>query len=178
MDFICRDRKHADLATSFLTRGVLQKWHRRAHRPQLYSNTRYWKKDRKSPRNIALYGDRKSKTGLGSCSHFELRFTGAAACKRAGVGELLDLIAGIDPLKLLNRQARISCIDPKRLDRAIDRIARCNLRHDQRRRRRPIFQLELKVMNTRECRIRTRSSKAWGCGNSKFGRLQCHQEMK
>src|SRR5205814_10085226 len=121
------------LATAFLRRGLVQKWRRRDHRAQPYLNSVYWKRDRKAARNIGLYGDRQSKTGLGSCSHCELRFTGAKACKRVGLGELRDLIRGVDAMELLNRQARIIFIDPKRLDVAIDRIARANLRLDQRR---------------------------------------------
>jgi hypothetical protein len=135
-DFITPDRQQADLATTFLTRGLVQKWRRRDHRSQPYLNSLYWKRDRKAARNIGLYGDRQSKTGLGSCSHLELRFTGSKACKRAGLGELRNLIRGVDPMKLLNRQARLVFIDPKRLDVAVDRIARANLRLDQRRSRR------------------------------------------
>jgi hypothetical protein len=95
IDFITQNRQQADLATAFLTRGLVQRWRRRDHRSQPYLNSRYWKRDRKAPRNIGLYGDRASKTGLGSCSHLELRFTGAKACKRAGQGELRDLIRGV-----------------------------------------------------------------------------------
>jgi hypothetical protein len=134
VDFLCADRRQAHLATEFLTRGVVQKWRRHNHSSHLEANTRYWKRDRRAPRNIALYGDRLSKTGLGACCHFELRFVGAAACNRAGLCELRDLMRGINVMALLNRQARITFIDQKRLDRVVENIALNNQRLTQRRR--------------------------------------------
>jgi hypothetical protein len=120
VDFLCPDRRHAQLATEYLTRGLVQKWRRRDRRSYLEPNTRYWKQDRKDARNIALYGHRVSKTGLGPCSHLEFRFTGASACKRVGLGDLASLIAGVDVMALLMRQAKIGFIDPNRLDRALE----------------------------------------------------------
>ena len=43
------------------------------------------KQTRRAARNIALYADQPSRTDLGPCSHFEMRFFGAKACRRAGV---------------------------------------------------------------------------------------------
>ena len=134
IDFLCPDPAQADLATAFLTRGVVQKWRRRNHRSLLKANTRYWRWNRKARRNIALYGDRPSKASLGACSHFEMRFTGAAACKRAGFGELSSLTRGVDAMALLKHQANIAFIDEKRLDRALESLARRRLRETQRRR--------------------------------------------
>jgi hypothetical protein len=53
-----------------------------------------------------------------------MRFTGAAACRRAGIGNLDDLVRGVDAMTFLRHQARIMIIDPKPLDRAIEAIAR------------------------------------------------------
>jgi hypothetical protein len=131
VDFICPDQGQAKLAAAFLGRAAVQKWHRRNHCSHREKNTHYFRQER-STRNIAIYGDRESKTGEGPCCHLEMRFTGAAACKRAGL-DLNSLLDGPDVLRLLNGQARIAPIDSKRLDRAIERKARRWLRGTQRR---------------------------------------------
>jgi len=134
VDFRCADAQQTRLATEFLTRGVVQKWRRPDHRSHLEENTRYWKRDGKAPRNIALYGDRPSKIGLGLGPHFEMRFTGAAACKRAGLADLRLLSRGVSAENLLERQAWIAFIDPEQLDRVLESVARKGLRATQRRR--------------------------------------------
>jgi hypothetical protein len=58
-----------------------------------------------------------------------MRFTGAEACKRAGLGKLEELARGIDAMMLLRHQARIMVVDPKRLDRAIEAIAQRTVRN-------------------------------------------------
>ena len=131
VDFICADQGHAKGAAEFLERAAVQKWHRRNHHSHREKNTHYWRQKR-STRNIAVYGDRKSKTGEGPCCHVEMRFTGADACRRAGL-DLKHLLEGPDVLGLLNSQARIAPIDPTKLDRAIARKARSCLRRTQRR---------------------------------------------
>jgi hypothetical protein len=113
VDFICPDQEQAELAAAFLGRAVLQKWHRREHSSHRERNTRYCRRGR-STRNIAVYGDRESKTGEGPCCHVEMRFTSADACERAGL-DLNNLLDGLDVLGLLNSQARIAPIDPKNL---------------------------------------------------------------
>jgi hypothetical protein len=134
IDFLCPDPAQADLATAFLRRGVVQKWRRRHQLSHSEANTTYWSVNRKARRNIALYGDRLSKTGFGACSHFEMRFTGAAACKRAGLGDLSSLMRGIDAMALLKHQTRLAFIDKKGLDRAVEKLARGKLRRTQGRR--------------------------------------------
>jgi hypothetical protein len=133
VDFLCPSSREAALATAYLTRGVVQKWRRRNQQSHLELNTQYWKWSRKASRNIALYGHRRSKPGLEPCSHFEMRFTGAAACKRAKLHDLRNLMQGIDATALLKRQSKIAFIDPKSLDRALERLARKGLRKNQRR---------------------------------------------
>lgn len=132
VDFLTPDSRQAQCAADFLTRGVLLKWRGKNHRSHLEPNTAYWNVDRKAKRNIAEYGDRQSKTGLGACCHFEMRFTSADACKRAAVGDLSSLINGVHTMALLNHQARIMVINAKRLDRAIEEFARQNLRRRSR----------------------------------------------
>jgi hypothetical protein len=127
VDFLCPEDGEASHMTEFLTRHVVQKWRRRGQQSCIEENTRYWN-PRKKRRNIALYGDKPSKTRLGPCCHFELRFTTAEGCKRVGLGDLPSIIGGIDPIALLKHQTKICFIDPKRLDRAIERIARANVR--------------------------------------------------
>ncbi len=132
VDLICPDQGQAKHAAAFLGRAIVQKWHRRNHFSHRERNTHYWRRGR-STRNIAVYGDRQSKTGEGPCCHVEMRFTGAAACKRAGLDDLNHLLVGPDVFHLLHRQARLAPIDPKRLDSAIERKARRCLRGTQRR---------------------------------------------
>jgi hypothetical protein len=144
-DFLCLNKHQAVLATEFLTRGLLLKWRGRYHRSHLEPNTRYWNRDKKAVRNIALYGHRQSKTGKGECAHFEMRFTGAEACKRAGVGKLEELARGIDAMRLLRHQARIMVIDPKRLDRAIGRIAQRTVRNRKWHRSATVSEIKLRV---------------------------------
>jgi len=135
IDFLCPDPAQADLATAYLRRGVVQKWRRRNQNQlsHVEANTMYWSRNRKARRNIALYGDRPSKAGLGACSHFEMRFTAAAACKRAGLGDLDSLIRGVNAMALLKHQAKLAFIDEKWLDRALEKSARRKLRRTQRR---------------------------------------------
>jgi hypothetical protein len=131
VDFICPDQEQAKLAATFLGRAAVQKWHRRNHRSHREKHTDYWRRGR-STRNIAVYGDRESKTGEGPCCHVEMRFTGAAACRSAGL-DLNRLLDGPDVFRLLDSQARIAPIDRKKLDRAIERKARRCLPRTQRR---------------------------------------------
>ena len=131
VDFICPDQEQAKLAALFLGRAAVQKWHRREHSSHRERNTHYLRRGG-STRNIAVYGDRNSKTGEGPCCHVEMRFTGADACRRAGL-DLNKLLDGPDVLRLLDGQARIAPIDPKKLDRAIETKARGCLRGTQRR---------------------------------------------
>jgi hypothetical protein len=133
VDFLCPTSREAGLATAFLTRGVVQNWRRRVHQTHVEVNTQYWKWNRKAPRNIALYGHRQSKTGTGHCSHFEMRFTGAAACKRVDLNDLRKLVGGVDAMALLKHQTKIAFLDPTRLDRALEKLARRNLPKSQRR---------------------------------------------
>ena len=128
VDFLCADIDNAKRATEFLQCAVVQKWRRSDHCFSLEANCRYWKRDGKAPRNIALYGDRLSKPESADCAHLELRFTSAAACKRAGLGDLKNLTCGVDAMALLKRQTRLALIDEKRLDRAIEKISRRTVR--------------------------------------------------
>jgi hypothetical protein len=134
VDFLCLTAWEAGLATAYLKRGVVQKWRRRAQQTHVEINTQYWKWNRKAPRNIALYGHRPSKTGKEHCSHFEMRFTGAPACKRVGLNDLSKLMGGVDAMALLERQSKIAFIDLKRLDRAVESLARKKLPKSQRQR--------------------------------------------
>jgi hypothetical protein len=124
VDFACVDRRQSALATEFLRRHAVQKWRRRGRESRLVENTAYWSTEKAARRNIALYGDRESKTGLGACCHFEMRFKGAGACKRAGVSELGDLIGGLHIMPLLERQTKLASIDPKRLNSKVEKRVR------------------------------------------------------
>ena len=128
-DFLVAIAQQAPLATSYLRRGLLLKWRGLEQLSSQYGNTNYGKHDPRSPRNYALYGDKPSKVrGAGACAHLELRFTGAAACKRAGVGYFTNLIQGVDVMALLERQAKIAFIDQSRLQRGLEIFARNTVR--------------------------------------------------
>lgn len=122
VDFICRDDAQAELAKRFLTRYTLQKWHG-LRRSNAHKNTHYWSPKAGDSRNIALYADRPSRTGDGSCAHLEFRFMRAKACRRAGIGELRQLVQGIDTMELLNRQARLVKIGAQSFHRKAERLA-------------------------------------------------------
>ena len=141
LDFLC-SASDAERLTEFLKRGVVQKWGRRDRRSQVVVTTQYWHSAKWVPRNIALYGDRLSKSRLGPCAHLELRFTGAAACKRAGVENLETLIEGVDAAKMLQQQTRIAFIDEKKLDRILEGIARRELRAGHHSRQTTIDQIK------------------------------------
>jgi hypothetical protein len=126
-DFLLPDLLQASKAKDFLMRSLRLKW-RRCQPLGSELNTDYWREDPKSSRNIALYCDKPSRTDRGPCCHLEFRFTGAAACRRAGLGNLQALSCGsIDPFILLNREAKITTVDCARLDQAIERLARRKL---------------------------------------------------
>jgi len=127
VDFLC-SASDAERLIEFLKRGLVQKWGRRDSRFQAVATTHYWHHARRAPRNLTLYSDRPSKTGLGPCAHLELRFTGAAACKRAGVENLKTLMRGVDMVKMLQHQTRIAFIDENKLDRIVAGIAKRELR--------------------------------------------------
>jgi hypothetical protein len=126
-DFLCQNANDASLATEYLTRNSLLKW-RRGEQLRMEVDTRYWNRNDKSRRNVALYGDRLSKTGRGHCSHFELRFTSASACKRVQLGTFSQLLGTIDASALLERHTKLMLVDAKLLDRALDRLAEKNRR--------------------------------------------------
>jgi hypothetical protein len=135
VDFLCSTTQEAEKTTRYLDRGCVQKWRRKGLESRLAISTRYWNHGR-ARRNIALYGDRLSKPHVVPCAHLELRFTGAEACKAAKLGDLQSIDAGVDVLSLLRRQAKVAFIDPKRLERAIEKMARNTVFKNARHRRR------------------------------------------
>ena len=122
-DFLVADEQQALNAQVYFDRHLQQKWRRRQDCWSEH-NSLYWRIDRKAPRNIALYSDRPSKTGSDHCCHLELKFTGADACRRAGLSSLRQLSSGIDAFSILARNSKVSTVDAGRLDRAIERAAR------------------------------------------------------
>jgi hypothetical protein len=102
-DFLVADKQQALNAQLYFGQRLRQTW----RRPQACwseLNSLYWKIHRKEPRNIALYSDRRSKTGAGHCCHLELRFTGSDACRRAGLSDLRGLAGGIDAFSVVDQQ--------------------------------------------------------------------------
>jgi hypothetical protein len=129
VDFTCSNPGQAALAVQYLKRRCVQKW--RANR--LFNlEYGYWGRQG-TRRNIASYV-RRSKVSLRPAAHHEFRFTGAAACKRAGVASLPELIHGLDAMKLLERQVKLMFIDLARYDRVIEKMACRQMRIRQKRR--------------------------------------------
>jgi len=114
-DFLTPTLEEAEQATEFLSQHVVLKW-RRDQRSTVIDATTYWSK-KASRRNIALYGDRESKTRMGSAAHLELRFMKSAACTRAHLGTMDELL-GINPFNLLQHQTKLVEIDEKKLEKA------------------------------------------------------------
>jgi hypothetical protein len=122
-DFLVADKRQALEAKHFFCQHLRQTW-RRSQDCRSELNSFYWKIGRNQPRNIALYCDRLSKTGGGHCCHLELRFTGADACRRAGLSNLGGLARGVDAFSVLKHGTKLSTVDFGRLDRAVERMAR------------------------------------------------------
>ncbi len=133
VDFICSNPGQAALAAQYLKRGCVQKWRANRLFHLVERQTGYWGR-KGTRRNIASYV-RRSKMGLGPVAHHEFRFTGAAACKRAGVASLPELIHGPNAMKLLKRQAKLMFIDLARYDRIVEKMACRQMRIRQKRRR-------------------------------------------
>jgi hypothetical protein len=127
VDLICAGRAESAKAVSFLDKFLLQPWHGK-RRKNRFRNTTYLSRERRTARNVAVYGDRPSKTGNGPCAHLDLRFIGAEACRRAKLGDPTCFLAGIDVLGLLKHQTKLAQLDPRRLDRQIEKMARDYLR--------------------------------------------------
>jgi hypothetical protein len=51
-----------------------------------------------------------------------------------GLGDLASLLAGVDVMAMLRRQAKVAFIDPNRLDRALENLARKKLSATRRHR--------------------------------------------
>jgi hypothetical protein len=115
IDFLAPTLEEAEQATEFLSQHVVLKW-RRDQRSTSIDTTIYWSK-KASRRNIALYGDRESKTRMGPAAHLELRFMKSAACTRAHLGTMDELLE-INPFNLLQHQTKLVEIDEKKLEKA------------------------------------------------------------
>jgi hypothetical protein len=122
IDLICSSPGQATKAVDFLDKALLQRWHGK-RRKNRFENTTYFSKKRRTTRNVAVYGDKPSKTGNGPCAHLELRFISADACRRAGMGEPTCFLAGIDVLGLLKHQTWLARLDARRFERQIEKMA-------------------------------------------------------
>lgn len=72
-------------------------------------------------REIALYADRHSKvTGELDCAHFELKFCGSDAVRRAGCREVFDILR-LDPCELFERHVRLYDFDEEQFTRQLVR---------------------------------------------------------
>ncbi|ESX88687.1 hypothetical protein X756_09855 [Mesorhizobium sp. LSHC412B00] len=122
VDFITRSKRHAGLAGSLLENCFLQKFHG-ARRTNSVAATVYTSIN-KTTRNVTMYSDRPSKTGLGPCAHLELRFFSVGTCQRVGLNNLRRLASGINAMTLLEDQSRLGFMDDAGFGRFVESRAR------------------------------------------------------
>jgi hypothetical protein len=107
-----------------LSPHIVQRYHRKNHGYNQNENTTYLKLNKRAARNGRMYSDRLSKTHEGKCFHLELRFRGADACRRAGLGSIHTLITGPDVMALLENQVWFMIMDEAKFDRMLNRQVR------------------------------------------------------
>ncbi len=122
IDFITKTIAAATAVGLFLARCVLHKWHGRKRSNQ--SGDTYYSSRAGVPRNLAIYSDRPSKTGLGPCAHLELRFRTMARCRASNVDDLDQLAEGLNAFALLRHEARLAWFDQNTFDRFLEKTAR------------------------------------------------------
>lgn len=101
----------------YLNRHGFQKWRGRTRRHNRTENVAYWSRIKRTTRNIALYYDQLSRKNGSPCTHWELRFITADACRRAGLSDLSELLGGINAMELLKHQTALMTIDRRRFFR-------------------------------------------------------------
>ncbi|RWK65093.1 hypothetical protein [Mesorhizobium sp.] len=122
IDFVTASRPDAEVVGSFVETCFLLKWHG-ARRTNSVGATVYSSID-KTTRNVALYPDRPSKTGLGPCAHLELRFFSVGTCRRLGLNKMRHLASGINAMTLLEEQTRLAFMDDAGFGRFVESRAR------------------------------------------------------
>ncbi len=108
----------------YLERHGWQKWRGKTRRCNDTENVVYWSANGDTARNIALYFDKPSRWNGQPCTHWEIRFTTADACRRAGLSDLNQLVSGIDALKLLKHEAKLQRLEPRRFSTLTEKAAR------------------------------------------------------
>lgn len=128
VDLLTRTPEDAEKLRRFLEQHLAQRWGLSGQSGGGMNNTIYANRDDSAARNIAIYSDRPSKTGLGHCCHVELRFKGAKPCKRTGLGQLGLLVQGPAVGELLARQTRLVFFKANIFERIVSRVARRKIR--------------------------------------------------
>jgi hypothetical protein len=106
-DFLTLRAADAEWLGHWLASHLLLRWRRKG--PMHDEDcTLYWSKPRKRRRrNVVVYADRLSKLGESHCTHLELRFLTAQACRRQGVHHARDL-RRLKPAQAFAHHLRIS----------------------------------------------------------------------
>ena len=103
----------------FLCAHLTQRWHGRthvlAHLATLYFRPA-WRR-----RNIVLYAEESSRHNEDPTLHLELRFYGAAACRRIGVHTTGD-VRRVQPFAVAGREWRLSVIDTEKVQNRINKM--------------------------------------------------------
>lgn len=121
IDFITKTVAHATDVAVFLIRHVLHKWHRGKRSDQCVDT--YYSSRAGVPRNLVIYADKPSKTGLGPCAHLELRYRTMERCE-ANFDDLGQLAEGLDAFALLEHETRLRWFDQNMFDRFLEKTAR------------------------------------------------------
>jgi hypothetical protein len=108
-DLPARTAGDAEALTSVIQRLAIQPWHG-SRKSRLMEKGVYASDKRRTARNFIIYGDKPSKVTNRPCSHVELRFNGAAACRARGVRTCGDLLS-FDATKYLDRDIKLGLID-------------------------------------------------------------------
>lgn len=130
IDFVTKTIADAWAVGQFLIRCVLHKWHGDKRSNQ--SGDTYYSSRAGAPRNLAIYSDKPSKTGLGPCAHLELRFRGLARCRSSKVDDLDQLAKGLDAFALLRHETRLRWFDQNTFDSFLEKTARAVKRRSRR----------------------------------------------
>ncbi len=122
-DFHLANAQEAKNCARYLTQHGWQKWRGKTRRRNDTENVAYWSANANTTRNIALYHDKPSRKNGEPCAHWEMKFIGAGACRRAGLDDLRKLLEGIDVLRLMKRQAKLKAFNRKRFFKATETAA-------------------------------------------------------
>ncbi len=106
IDFLTRTKEEAERLIEYFKHHYRQKWQGKKEANHV-EETFYISSNPRTPRNVVMYGDVISKTGLGYCAHLELRFITAERCRAAGLSDPKVFLSGPDVMRLLDHESQL-----------------------------------------------------------------------